>query len=157
MTGVAAAGRGPLADRGSAGTDSALAARLRLAVGRLHRRLSRTTGPGLTASQLSALVTVEQHGPMRVGDLAAREGVSPPTVTRIATSLEALGLLERTVDPADGRASRLVASAAGGAALESVRRERTAFLAERLDRLPPSDRAALVSAVEVLERLVEDD
>lgn len=138
-------------------TDAALAARLRLAVGRLHRRLSRDSGVGLTASQLSALVTAEQHGPLRLGDLAVRETVSPPTMTRIAASLEALGLLDRVVDPDDGRASRVLLSREGGHALARIRRERTAHLASRIDQLTEADRAALAGAVDVLERLIGED
>jgi len=45
--------------------------RLRVALARLSRRLRRHELAGLTPTQLAALATVEQSGPMRLGDLAA--------------------------------------------------------------------------------------
>src|SRR5689334_16886139 len=86
---------------GSMGADSAapldveLAARMRLAIGRLHRRFSRRAVGGLTPSQLSVLATVEQHGPLRLGDLAIREVITPPTVTRLVASLQDRALVNR--------------------------------------------------------------
>ena len=55
--------------------------RLRVALARLSRRLRRHEMVGLTPTQLAALVTVEQSGPLRLGDLAAAEGIAPSTLT----------------------------------------------------------------------------
>src|SRR3954471_8418305 len=82
-----------------------LAARLRVAVGRLQRQLRRRAVGDLTLSQISALVSLEQHGPLRAGDLALRESVSAPTMTRILAVLEERGFVDREVDPSDRRAS----------------------------------------------------
>ena len=59
------------------------AARLRVAITRLQRQLRQQSFGDLTLSQWSALVTIEMRGPMRIGDLAEREGVSAPTATRL--------------------------------------------------------------------------
>jgi DNA-binding MarR family transcriptional regulator len=131
-----------------------LAARLRVAVGRLQRQLRRGAVGDLTLSQISALVSLEQHGPLRAGDLAIRESVSAPTMTRILAVLEERGLVAREVDPADRRASSVQLTPAGAEMLATLRRERTAFLADRLTQLDEKERLRLADAVDVLEQLV---
>jgi DNA-binding MarR family transcriptional regulator len=108
----------------------------------------------LTLSQISALVSLEQHGSLRAGDLAARESVSAPTMTRILAVLEERGLVAREVDPSDRRASSVHLTDAGADMLAVLRRERTAFLADRLAQLDDEGRRRLTDAVEVLEELV---
>jgi DNA-binding MarR family transcriptional regulator len=132
-----------------------LAARLRLVIGRLHRRFSRRAVGGLTPSQLSVLVTVEQHGPLRLGDLATREVITPPTVTRLVASLQDRSLVNRVTDPEDGRAALIEMSESGAELLEEIRRERTAFIAQRLGRLDPDERAHVAGAVSLLEQLID--
>jgi DNA-binding MarR family transcriptional regulator len=132
-----------------------LATRLRLAIGRLHRRLSRRAVGGLTPSQLSVLVTVEQHGPLRLGELATREVITPPTVTRLVASLHERALVVRVTDPEDGRAALIEVSQEGAALLDHIRRERTAFIAQRIARLDPQSRSEVADAVSLLEMLID--
>jgi DNA-binding MarR family transcriptional regulator len=133
-----------------------LAARLRLAVGRLQRRMARNAVEGLTPSQLSALAVIDQTGPVRVTEVAAKEGVAPPSMTRIIGSLDSLGLLDRSPDPADGRAWLLVPSEAGSQLMQRIRSGRTAYLARRLATLDAEALGALTAAVPVLEALAEE-
>jgi DNA-binding MarR family transcriptional regulator len=133
------------------------AARLRLAVGRLARQLRRHTTGGLTLSQLSALASVELLEPVRLSDLATREGVAAPTMTRIASHLVEAGLCERRDCPDDARSALLSTTAAGRRALPSVRAERTQLLAQRLESLDAGQRADLEAAVDLLEALVAMD
>jgi DNA-binding MarR family transcriptional regulator len=135
-------------------TDVELAAQLRLAIGRLHRRFSRPAVGGLTPSQLSVLVTIEQFGPLRLGDLATREAITPPTVTRLVASLHDRDLVSRVTDPEDGRAALIEIAEPGRLLLEGIRRERTAAIAERLGRLDPATRAQIGPTVEFLEHLL---
>jgi DNA-binding MarR family transcriptional regulator len=137
--------------------DTELAARLRLAVGRLARQLRRRSSAGLTLSQLSALASVERLEPVRLGDLAACEGVAAPSMTRIAAGMVEAGLVERRGSPDDARSSLLRTTPAGRRALRAVRRERTELLVTRLETLPPELRDALPDAVRLLEALVEGD
>lgn len=134
--------------------DAELAARLRVVVGRLQRQVRRRAVGDLTLSQVSALVSLEQHGPLRAGDLAARESVSAPTMTRILAVLEERGLVAREVDSTDRRASWVLLTDTGAEVLTVLRRERTAFLADRLARFDEAGRRRLADAVEVLEQLV---
>ena len=137
--------------------DAELASRLRLAVTRLARRL-RTQLPGdLSPSQLATLASVERLGPITLGELSAAERVKPPTMTKIVGCLEEQGLVSRTVDQSDRRVARVEATGEGRRFLDQTRKQKDAYLAERLRGLDPADRAALERAAAVLERLLEAD
>jgi DNA-binding MarR family transcriptional regulator len=131
--------------------------RLRVALARLARRLRRHDVAGLTPTQLAALATVEQSGPLRLGDLAAAEGIAPSTLTRLVTALEDSGYVRRCTDPSDARASTLAITTLGHEMLERIRSESTLVLAESLRSLTPVQRVALASALPVLEQLAETD
>jgi DNA-binding MarR family transcriptional regulator len=133
------------------------AARLRVALARLSRRLRRHDLAGVTPTQLAALATVERSGPMRLGDLAAAEGIAPSTLTRLVTALEERGYVRRTADPSDARASTLAITPAGNEMLEHIRTETTRMLAASLQMLTPGQRSALAAALPVLEQLAEPD
>ena len=87
--------------------------RLRVALARLARRLRKHELAGLTPTQLAALATVERSGPMRLGDLAAAEGIAPSTLTRLVTALEESDYVRRHADPSDARASTLAITPRG--------------------------------------------
>jgi DNA-binding MarR family transcriptional regulator len=138
-------------------TDAAgLASDLRLAVHRLTRTL-RAQRPvdGLTLTQLSALVTIWREGPLSAGDVAAREGVKPPSATRVLAVLESSGLISRATDPADGRQVLLQVTAAGLDRIERDLQARDAWLAQRVDALTAADRRRLAAALDVIKRLAE--
>ena len=65
------------------------ATRLYVSLGRVTRALRRAAaGSPVGHGALSALATLVTEGPMRLGELAAIEGVSPPSMTRIVSTLE---------------------------------------------------------------------
>jgi DNA-binding MarR family transcriptional regulator len=137
--------------------DEELAVRLRVTLARLVRRLRAVGGEGdLTASQLSALATIAEAGLLRIGDLASREAVTAPTMTRLVDSLVRAGLVRRDRDPADGRSTLVSPTALGAARLGAIGQERTAFLADRIAQLRASERRSLSDAVPVLEHLGAD-
>jgi DNA-binding MarR family transcriptional regulator len=129
--------------------------RLRVALARLARRLRKHELAGLTPTQLAALATVERSGPMRLGDLAAAEGIAPSTLTRLVTALEDSGLVRRFADPSDARASTLAITPRGHDTLERLRTETTMVLTQSLRLLTPAQRATLAEALPVLEQLAE--
>lgn len=129
--------------------------RLRVALARLSRRLRRHSLAGLTPSQLAALSTVEQTGPLRLGDLAAAEGIAPSTLTRMVAVLEDLGYVRRDADPKDARASMVAVTPKGHETLEQLREGGTALLAQWLMLLSPEQCAALATALPALEALAE--
>jgi DNA-binding MarR family transcriptional regulator len=129
------------------------AARLRVAVLRLSRRLRKHELAGLTPSQLSTLATVGQAGPVRLGDLAAVERIAPSTLTRLINVLEEKGLVHRDAAPGDARAFLVSVTDQGRKVLEQIRQEATSLLAEILMTLPPDQLAALADALPALEQL----
>jgi len=129
------------------------AARLRVAVLRLSRRLRKHDLAGLTPSQLSTLSYVGTSGPVRLGDLAAAERIAPSTLTRLVNVLEDRGYVRRQTAPDDARASLVMLTNSGEAALARIRAEGTAMLAEILRTLPPDQLAALEVALPALESL----
>jgi DNA-binding MarR family transcriptional regulator len=134
-----------------------LAARLRLVVGRLNRRIRIDGRESIPPLQLSALTTIEQHGPLRLSELARREAVTAPTMSRVLAALDEAGLVIRTPDPHDARGVRIVLSDEGAARLAEVRSHRTALIARRLGRLDDGQRASLTAALPALEALLVDD
>jgi DNA-binding MarR family transcriptional regulator len=136
--------------------EAELAARLRLVINRLARLL-RSQGPAdLSPSLVSALVTIELRGPIALGQLAAHERVTPPSVTRMAATLEERGLVRREADPADRRIAYVSLTPEGKRTVQLTRTRKTAFLAKRLRRLDEAEVAALRVALPLLEALLED-
>src|SRR5919198_632336 len=129
-----------------------LASHLRLTIVRTARRLRQEAGSDLSPSMTAALATIERHGPMTPSELAARERIQRPTATRVLARLEEMGLIQRTPDPQDRRSSLVAVTPAASAMLAEQRTRKTAFLAERLDRLEPEDRVVLERAADILER-----
>jgi DNA-binding MarR family transcriptional regulator len=140
------------------GTDiAAVAAHLRVNVTRLARLLRRLGDTGLSPSQISALTSVERHGPLTLGALADHERVAPPSVTKVVAKLEELGLVERRGDAADRRVARVTVTPAGTALLANVRQRKDVWLATRLGALDDDQRARLAAALDVIDALVAQD
>jgi DNA-binding MarR family transcriptional regulator len=137
----------------SPGTE--LATRLRHVIARSARRLRQEAGTDLSPSLSAALATVDRHGPLTPSELAARERVQRPTITRIAGRLEELGLVTRAADPGDRRSALISITPAGRELLAAARTRKDAFLSERLDALAPADRATLERAAALLEGMLE--
>ena len=136
--------------------DTLLASELRTTVMRLARRLrqQRSDTP-YTLGQLAALGTLDRHGPLTPGELAAHERVQPPSMTRVVASLEAAGLITRTDHPTDRRQVLVAVSPIGQVLLKADRRRRDAWLAQRMRDLPAADVEVLRQAAVVLDRLAE--
>ena len=122
----------------------------------MARRMRQEAGAGLSPSLTAALVTIERHGPLTPSELAQRERVQRPTVTRVLARLEEAGLVDRAADPHDRRSSLLSVSDDGRALLASARARKDAFLARRIDALEPADREALERAASIMERMLEE-
>jgi len=135
----------------------ALAASLRVSSTRLARLLRRQGDTGLSPSQLSALTSVEVHGPMTLGALAEHERVAPPSVTRVVGKLEELGLVVRRPDASDRRVHRVSLTDAGAALLAEVRQRKDVWLAARLAQLDGERRSRLAEALDALDALTRQD
>jgi DNA-binding MarR family transcriptional regulator len=135
-----------------------LANRLRPVLLHLNRYLRREAhAEGITGGQASLLAQIRAYPDLGVRDLGAREGVSAPAMTRYLDRMEKAGLVVRTRSLEDARRIKLALTPKGVRALRSVRRRRTAWLAERLEGLSASELRAVDEAIEALARLVEDE
>jgi DNA-binding MarR family transcriptional regulator len=129
--------------------------RLFVSMARLTRRLRQTDTAPYGPSLISALGTIVSDGPMRLGDLAATEGVRAPTMTRIVDSMVTEGIAERVPDPADGRACLVRATPAGTEIITGTRTTRSRQLVARMARLDPDQLDALYAALPALEALCD--
>src|SRR5690242_9471800 len=127
-----------------------VAGHLRLVVARTARRLRQEAGAGLSPSLVSALASIDRHGPLTPSELAAHERVQRPTATRLLARLEEDGLIDRASDPADRRSSLISVSAAGRTLLRRQRSRKNQYLARRLATLPADDVATLERAAAIL-------
>lgn len=130
-----------------------LAAELRIAVMRTSRQLraeaaSREISPG----QYSVLAAILKE-PRTVGQLAAREQIQAPSMTRIVKDLESAGFVTRQENPLDKRQVVVTISDSGSAALLRARSKRTAWLAKRVADLSPEQRATLHEAAQILQEM----
>lgn len=133
-----------------------LGADLLAVVARINRLATQRIQMPLPAAQARLLATIEAHGEARIGDLAAVDHCSQPTMTTQVRRLEEAGLVTRTVDPCDARAVRIKITAEGRHTLNAVRADRAAAIAPQLAQLAPADREVLAQAVDVLRRLVDN-
>jgi DNA-binding MarR family transcriptional regulator len=130
--------------------------RLRLAIGRLARRLRSTASSGTwTPTQVSVLFTIVREGPVALAELAERESLHPTMLSRVVGALAQAGLVVRSADSADRRAAQVEATAAGRRLRERIHAERNAALASALEGLDPRARAAVADALPGLEELAE--
>jgi DNA-binding MarR family transcriptional regulator len=71
----------------------------------LHERFVAAGYPEVRPSYGSILVPLFEEDGLRMGEIAARARLSKQTMTTMVRLLERDGLVERRVDPSDGRAS----------------------------------------------------
>ncbi|GEK21478.1 MarR family winged helix-turn-helix transcriptional regulator [Cellulomonas xylanilytica] len=131
-----------------------LAGELRIAIGRASRRIRAERGEaGLTDPQFVVLAWLTKEGPLTPGQLAERERIQPPSMTRTVNGLLELGLVAKAEHPTDGRQVVVSLTDAGAEEVTETRRRRDAWLAERLTQMTKDERTLLVDAAELLRRI----
>jgi DNA-binding MarR family transcriptional regulator len=132
-----------------------LGARLNSIAVHLGRGLRRRDGIGdqLAAEHRSALAVVALDGPIRMNELAAREQVTAPAITRTVDILARQKLVRRLRDPADGRAQLITATVAGKHLVLRGRDKRIRRVVDGLGRLSPGAIRRIAAAIEDLEAL----
>ncbi|MDQ2726271.1 MAG: MarR family transcriptional regulator [Actinomycetota bacterium] len=133
-----------------------LSSHLRLVILRMSRRLRQEKVGDVTASQMSALSSINLAGAASLGELAATERIAPPSMTRIVARLEEQGFVRRRHDSTDRRVSRLEITPSGEALIAEIRSRRDAFLAERLQGLSDEEREIVNRALPIFERIIAD-
>ncbi|WP_309133861.1 MarR family transcriptional regulator [Cellulomonas sp.] len=134
--------------------DLALAAELRVSLGRATRRIKGERGDaGLSDPQFNVLAILLREGPMSPGALADLERIQPPSMTRTVNCLVERGLVRKDEHPTDGRQVVVTLTEAGEAEVAETRRRRDAWLSARLAGLTAAERTTLVQAAELLRRI----
>ena len=136
-------------------TNPGLASQLRISVMRLRRRLASEHHPDneLSLTSMSVLGALFRHGDLTVGELATRERVQPPSMTRTVNCLVEGGYAERRPHDTDGRQVLVHLTDEGRATLLADRDRRDAWLAQQLNTLTAEERAVLRRAAPILEKL----
>lgn len=142
----------PAADR----TRAAVAERVRRTAGLLTRRL-RTQAAGITGLTWSqeSIVSLLSRAPagMSTADLARAEGVRGQTMSTAVAVLEQSGFLRGEPDLSDGRRTVLHVTEAGLRALTEARAVKQAWLEELLQDFTADEIDALVSGMDLLDRI----
>jgi DNA-binding MarR family transcriptional regulator len=135
-------------------TSDTLAIELRTAVMRTSRRLRvEATGDVITPGQYTVLAQLNGNGPTTLRELAEREHVQAPSMTRIVNALADQGFVSRAANPDDGRQVRVDVTDAGRDVLAEARNQRTAWLARRVAGLNEDDRLILSRAAHIMQEM----
>jgi DNA-binding MarR family transcriptional regulator len=121
----------------------------------ISARLAGQLHPDLDGAAYGLLALLEDAGPLRASDLVLRLGLDKSTVSRQVATLVELGFVDRTADPADGRAQVLTPSAEGSARLAEIRDVRRARWETDLSGWPAEDVASLAELLSRLNRMGE--
>jgi DNA-binding MarR family transcriptional regulator len=114
-----------------------------------HQRVDETLSP----TEMSVLGTLARCGSATPGELARKEHVQPPSMTRIVAMLEAKSLVRREPHPEDRRQVVVSRTEQAEAILAESRDRRNAWLAQLIEGLSDEERAVLRQAAPVLEKL----
>jgi DNA-binding MarR family transcriptional regulator len=116
-------------------------------LGHPRQQLSRTAA--------ATLARIQRHGPARLTELAAAEGVSQPSMSALAARLVEQGLLRRSGDPRDARVVVLDLTPAGGDVLAARRADRADRLNRALADLSPAEVTRIADALPALTKLAD--
>jgi len=134
------------------------ARQLRAAVVPLARQLrQQRVEDSFTPTQRTVLGTIHRYAPISLGDLAARERLSPSRISSVVTALEDAEFVTRIYDRRDRRVCRVETTAVGEKWIEQSEAAASDWLAGRIAGLAPAERAALAAAVPVIESLISDE
>jgi DNA-binding MarR family transcriptional regulator len=107
-------------------------------------------GVGVTMSQAKVLYLVQADPDIRMSDLAARLGVSLPSISGVVDRLVDQGLLARRDDPSDRRQALVTITASGASELDLFRELNARQVRNLLARLDMADLAVVERALDVL-------
>lgn len=119
----------------------------------MRSQLAGSTPSGLDFAAFTLLMMLVKGGPKRQGELAETALLDPSTVSRHTAQLVKAGLVERRIDPGDGRAVQLVASPEGMALAKQFMVARRRLMQQVMANWSLEDATTLVT----LMRRLNDD
>ncbi|WP_340560561.1 MarR family winged helix-turn-helix transcriptional regulator [Streptomyces sp. GSL17-111] len=138
------------------GDDAEAVNALRASVMRLSRRLKhQRVDESLSPTEMAVLGTLARCGSASPGELARREHVQPPSMTRIVAMLEGKGLVRLDPHPEDRRQKIVTQTERAESMLAAARTKRNRWLADLAGGLDEDDWAKLRDAAPVLEKLAQ--
>jgi DNA-binding MarR family transcriptional regulator len=125
---------------------------------RVHTKLRAEAGVDVDRAGAAVLykLLIEGESP-RLCDLAERLGIDSPAVTRKVQQLEHLGLVVRSPDPLDGRASRLLLTDQGRRSIERLLDARRVWIEDMLSEWPTADRKEFARLLQLFATTIEED
>lgn len=136
----------------------ALAAELRVVLGRLNRKLREQSHAGdLTGSQKTVLLNLEREGPATVSTLARHAGVRSQSMGATVAALQSAGLVGGEPDPADGRQTLWSLTPQCRKWLKAARAAREDWLLHAIQsKFSAREHDHIAAAAALLKRLAED-
>jgi DNA-binding MarR family transcriptional regulator len=117
---------------------------------RWQDRAAPQTSAPLSPRHVAALQQL-RGGPLTVTELASRLELTLPTVSGVLADLDRAGFVSRQPDPADRRRTIVQINTVRSAAISAWLDGAANPLARVLDRLAPSEQAAFLKAMDLLE------
>lgn len=136
---------------------ASLAGELRIALGKLTRRVREQAHPGdFTSAQKSVLLHLDRDGPATVSALARAESVRPQSMRITVAGLEALKAVSGKPDPTDGRQTLVDLTPGFRKTLKESRAAKDDWLVRALQaQLSAQEQRELAAAVKLLQRLAD--
>ena len=113
------------------------------------------TGHGIERSNYALLATLIHVGPLRANALAEAIHSDPSTVSRQVGTLVGQGLVQRRIDPGDGRACVLAPTDEGIRVFKANHEQRTRQIRRMLEDWPDDEQATLVRLLTKLNTEIE--
>ncbi|MBU7596994.1 MarR family transcriptional regulator [Streptomyces sp. P38-E01] len=138
----------------SHGEDAAAVNTLRSSIMLLGRRLKhQRVDESLSPTEMSVLATLSRCGSASPGELARKEHVQPPSMTRIVAMLESKGLVKLEAHPDDRRQKVVTRTERAESMLAASRKKRDRWLTDLAGQLDEEEWEKLRAATSVLDKL----
>jgi DNA-binding MarR family transcriptional regulator len=122
-------------------------------LGRIARERARSGD--VTPQQAETLQLIAERGALSTSTLATMLGIDPSTASRNLSGLERAGLITRQKGSDDGRQTDVRLTPRGRRAAQTVGSGASSAFGSLLDRVPRSDRARVIDALEALAKAID--
>lgn len=120
---------------------------------KLRAEMRRRRGPEISVLQLRSLAFLRRHPGATLSRLAEHVGLTLPSMSSQVSGLVARNLIDRSVSAEDRRFVTLTLTEQGRTLMETARQGTQESLAKSIADLAPEERAVVVEAMHLLERV----